>query len=139
MDAKRYGNKILFRVDKGEELVESIRKICVKFKIKMGYIASGIGATDNALIGVYDMDKKIYHPSEIITFYEITNLSGNISTMDNHPYFHFHITLGNPVALAGHLNKAIISATFEGVVEVIDGLIDREKDSVTGLNLLKLD
>jgi predicted DNA-binding protein with PD1-like motif len=137
MDAKQFGKKILFRIDKGEELVESICKICAKFDIKLGYIASGIGATDNGLIGVYDMNQRIYHPTEITSFYEITNLSGNISTMGTQPYFHFHITLGNPIAMAGHLNKAIISATFEGVIEIIDGEVDREKDSDTGLNLLK--
>jgi predicted DNA-binding protein with PD1-like motif len=137
MDVRQFENKIVFRVDKGEELVESITEICEKFQIHLGYLASGIGATDDAIIGVYNLKTKKYQPTHISSFYEITNLSGNITTMDQHPYFHFHITLGNPSALSGHLTKAIICATFEGVIEIINGEINREKDPDTSLNLLK--
>ena len=139
MDAKKFGNKIVFRVDRGEELIETIQKICKKFNVKLGYIASGIGATDDALIGVYNIKKKKYQPRIVNSFFEITNLSGNISTMNNEPYFHFHITLGQPVAAAGHLTKAVICATFEGVIEIIDGEVDRAKDPELGLNLLKFE
>ena len=103
MDARKFGSTILFRVDIGEELVESIREICKRFSVTLGYMTSGIGATNKATIGVYNLDKRVYYPTEISSFYEITNLSGNISTMNNQPYFHFHVTLGNPSAMAGHV------------------------------------
>ena len=38
----------------------------------------------------------------------------------------------------GHLNRAMVSATCEMVVTVIDGEIDRYADPDVGLNLLKL-
>ncbi len=135
MDSRRFDNKIMFRVDIGEELVESIMSICKKHNVNLASI-SGIGATDNATIGVYDLKKQIYHPTEITSFHEITNLSGNISTMNDQIYLHFHITLGNPNAIAGHLNKAVISATFEGIIDEISGEIDRKKDNKTNLNLI---
>lgn len=37
----------------------------------------------------------------------------------------------------GHLNRAVVSATCEMVVEVLDGTVDRQYDPVTGLNLFK--
>ena len=37
----------------------------------------------------------------------------------------------------GHLNRAVVSATCEMVVEVPDGTVDRQYDPVTGLNLFK--
>lgn len=38
----------------------------------------------------------------------------------------------------GHLNRAVVSATCEMIVTVIDGEIDRYADADVGLNLLKL-
>ena len=37
----------------------------------------------------------------------------------------------------GHLNRAVVSATCEMVVDVLDGTVDRRYDPVTGLNLFK--
>ena len=37
----------------------------------------------------------------------------------------------------GHLNKAMVSATCEMVIYIIDGKIDRYYDEQIGLNLLK--
>ena len=59
--------------------------------------------------------------------------------MDSKPYLHMHINIAdkNHQSFGGHLNYAIISATFEGVLEVIEGETDRKYDDETGLNLLK--
>jgi len=50
---------------------------------------------------------------------------------------HINIADKNHQSFDGHLNYAIISATFEGVLEVIEGETDRKYDDETGLNLLK--
>jgi uncharacterized protein len=39
-------------------------------------------------------------------------------------------------SMGGHLNSAIVSATFEGVIEIIDGEIDRKFSDEIGLNLI---
>lgn len=71
--------------------------------------------------------------------FEIAPLYGNITTMQGEAYLHLHANLGDESqhSFSGHLTKAIVSATFEGVIEVIEGEVDREKDPETGLNLLK--
>jgi hypothetical protein len=38
---------------------------------------------------------------------------------------------------AGHLNKAVVSATCEMFIHVIDGAVDRKLNEEVGLNLLK--
>ena len=38
----------------------------------------------------------------------------------------------------GHLNRAMVSATCEMIVTVIDGEVDRYHDDDVGLNLFKL-
>lgn len=35
----------------------------------------------------------------------------------------------------GHLNRAIVSATCEMIIDVIDGTVDRIHDEETGLNI----
>ncbi len=37
----------------------------------------------------------------------------------------------------GHLNKAVVSATCEMVIDVIDGCVDRKYDEETGLNVFR--
>ena len=51
-----------------------------------------------------------------------------------------HLSAGNDQGevFCGHLNKAIVSATCEMVIQVINGQVDRYFDEEIGLNLLKL-
>lgn len=37
----------------------------------------------------------------------------------------------------GHLNRAVVSATCEMVIHVIDGSVDRTFDEETGLNVFR--
>lgn len=70
---------------------------------------------------------------------EIVALHGTINTMDNEYYAHIHIACGDMdnQVVGGHLNKAIVSATCELVITVIDGIVDRRFDEKIGLNLFK--
>lgn len=137
MITKKFNNKIIIRIDKGEEIVESLKKVCKENDITLGLV-SGIGATDKVKIGLFDVATKKYHSKELIGDYEIAPLSGNISTMDNKIYLHLHINLcdSNHNSFGGHLNSAIVSATFECIIDIIDGSIDRKFNEEIGLNLI---
>ena len=50
---KRFGNKYVIRIDKGEEIVACLKKICTDNKILVGSV-SGIGAVSRAQIGLFD-------------------------------------------------------------------------------------
>ena len=103
--------------------------------MKLGTL-SGIGAIENATIGVFNVQTKVYTTTEITSEHEITNLSGTVSTLQGTTYLHLHVSLANPTPIGGHLNRALISATFEGVIDIIEGALDRKKDEFTGLNVL---
>ena len=139
MNYKQFHNKVVVRIDKGEELVDSLKIICKKLDIKLGSII-GIGATDKVMIGLMNTKTKKYQSKEFTGDHEITSLVGNITTMNGEVYLHLHIMLGNieHKVLGGHLTNAVISATFEGVIDIIDGQINREYNDEVGLNLLKL-
>ena len=137
MKFKKFGNKWIVRIDKGEEVIQTIKKVCEDNKIKLGSL-SGIGATDKVTVGLFNTKGKQYQSQELIGDYEITNLSGNISTMNGEIYLHLHIGLSDSKynAYGGHLNSAVISGTGEIVIEEIEGEIERNFNEEVGLNLL---
>ncbi len=137
MKFKKFGNKWIIRIDKGEEIIETLKQFCKENKIKLGTI-SGIGATDRVTIGLFNAKHKQYHSKELIRDYEIISLSGNISTMNEEIYLHLHISLSDSKynAYGGHLTSAIISGTGEIVIEEIKNTVEREFNKELGLNLL---
>jgi uncharacterized protein len=139
MNYKQYSNTVFVRIDKGEELVENLKNICKELHIMLGSI-SGIGATDKVTVGLMNTKTKKYQSKEFTGDHEITSLLGNITTMNGEVYLHLHITLGNVEhkTIGGHLTSAVISATFEGIINIIDGQVTREYSDEVGLNLLKL-
>ncbi len=81
--------------------------------------------------------QKQYKSNHFQGDFEIVSLTGTINTMDDEFYTHLHLSAGNEQGevFGGHLNRAIVSATCEMIVQVIDGRVDRKFDEDTGLNL----
>ncbi|HHY77586.1 MAG TPA: DNA-binding protein [Clostridiales bacterium] len=140
MEYKKFGNKYLIRMDKGEEIVENLKKFCQDHNITLGWI-KGIGAVSKAKIGLLRIDEKKYYSTELDGAYEITSLLGNVTTMKGEVYLHLHINLSDEdnKTYGGHLNYAIISATGEIFIEAVDGMVDREYSDEVGINLIKFD
>lgn len=138
MEYRRFGNKIIARIDKGEEILTTIKEISLKENIKLASVQA-LGATDEFTVGVYKVDEKKYYANEFKGYFEIVSLTGNINTMDGEFYTHIHMSAGNDKGevFGGHLNKAIVSATCEMVIDIIDGNVDRNYDEETGLNVFR--
>ena len=125
MEYRKFDNVIVARIDKDEEILEQLRVIAIKENIKLASVQA-LGAINDFTVGVYKTD-------------EITSLTGTINTMDGEYYAHLHMSAGNQKGevFGGHLNRAIVSATCELVITVIDGRVDRVHDEETGLNIFK--
>ncbi len=138
MEYKRFENTIVLRMDRGEEILSTLKEVALKENIKLASI-SALGACDHFVAGVYSVPEQKYYKNEFNGVYEITALVGNINTMNGEYYSHLHITCadGNGQCFGGHLNEARISATCEMIVNIIDGNVDRIHDDNTGLNLFK--
>ncbi|MCJ7698380.1 MAG: DNA-binding protein [Thermoplasmata archaeon] len=139
MKYERLGNKVVVRIDKGEEIVDALKTICKKLDIKLGSIV-GIGATDKVKIGLLNTKTKKYQEKEFTGDHEIAPLVGNITILNGEVYLHLHVTICNVEhkAVGGHLTSAVVSATFEGIIDIIEGQVTREYNDEVGLNLLKL-
>lgn len=136
MQYKQFGNTYMIRIDLGEDIAEALKKICEDEQILLGRVEA-IGATDHAVIGVYDLEKKAYYPEEINEFMEITSLNGNITAMDGKPYIHLHATLADQhhTIHGGHVLEMRVGATCEMFVTVLDGKVGRHKEDKLGINL----
>ncbi len=139
MKYKRFDKTIVVRIDRGEEILDKIRELAEKENIKLASV-SALGAVNDFTVGVFNTAEKKYYSNEFKGAFEIVSLTGSINTMDGKFYTHIHMSAGNEKGevFGGHLNRALVSATCEMIVTVIDGEIDRYADADVGLNLLKL-
>lgn len=139
MKYKRFDNVIVARIDKGEEILEQIKNIALKENIKLANV-NALGATDDFTVGVYKVDEKKYYSNSFKGAYEIVSLTGSINTMNGEFYTHMHMSCGDEKGqvVGGHLNRAVVSATCEMFINIINGEIDRFKDEEVGLNLFDL-
>ena len=133
---KQFGNTYMIRIDLGEDIIESLKKICEDEQIHLGRVEA-IGATDHAVIGVYDLEKKEYYPEKIDEFMEIASLNGNITATEGKPYIHLHATLAdqNHVIHGGHVLEMRVGATCEMFVTVLEGEVNRSRNEALGINL----
>ena len=138
MEYKRLESVIALRLDKDDDIAESIYKVIEKERIKFAKV-SGIGATDDFTVGVFNIEKKEYEKFDFCGNHEINALTGNITEKDGMPYIHLHITAtgsGGKV-VGGHLIKGVISLTGEIIITVLGGDITREFDENLGINRWK--
>ena len=138
MEYRRFGNTIVARIDRGEEILAAVRKIAGAEHIQLASV-SALGATNDFTVGVYNVDEKQYHANDFKGNFEIVSLTGTVSTMDGRFYAHLHMSAGDEKGqvFGGHLNRAVVSAVCEMVITVIDGVVDRRFSEEIGLNLFR--
>ena len=57
MEYRKFKNDIVVRIDKGEEILDKIKEIALKEKIKLASVRA-LGATNDFTVGVYKIDEK---------------------------------------------------------------------------------
>ncbi|MFC2583328.1 MAG: PPC domain-containing DNA-binding protein [Lachnoanaerobaculum saburreum] len=139
MEYKRQRNTVIVRVDKGEDIIKELLSLSEKENILFASI-SGLGAVNDIELGIFDTSAKKYHSKRLIGDFEITSLVGSLSRKEDKPYIHVHMSVGNVLTnefFGGHLNKAIVGATAEIVLNVVEIVVEREFVEEIGLNLFK--
>lgn len=138
MDYRRFGDTIIARMDKGEEIVEQVRCIALKENIKLASVEA-LGALSEFHVGLFDVNEKKFHGNYFQGAYEIVSLTGTINTKDGEFYTHLHMSAADVEArvFGGHLVDATISATCEMVIRILDGCVDRKFSDEVGLNLFE--
>lgn len=133
-------DRIVLRLQRGEEIIASITALCQKEKISLAKI-SGIGACDRAVIGLYKMDEHHYVKTLMAEDMELVSVNGNVTlSSEDEIYIHCHAAFGTEGGklVGGHLNEAVVSGTAEIFIDILDGTVKRTVDAETGLNVFDL-
>lgn len=138
MEYRRFGDTLVIRIDKGEEIIQSLRLAAEKEQVRLATVEA-LGAVDDFTVGVFDTVEKQYHANHFSGAFEIVSLTGTVTTQDGKFYAHLHMSAGDREGkvFGGHLNSATVSATCEMVVRVLDGEVERQFDEKVGLNLFR--
>ena len=141
MKYRRNGDHILIRIDKGEEILNTILKICTVEKI-YGAVFSGIGACSKAVVSSYIPEMNDFTNHEADGLLELISLSGNISREDKAPFEHTHALFsyledGEQKVLAGHLKLALVSYTAE-ILLIVTDTIEKTFDPTVGITVWNL-
>ena len=138
MEYKRFHDTLIVRIDKGEEILEQLRRVAEQERIRLAEV-SALGAIRSFTVGVFNTEEKRYYSNSFQGHFEIVSLTGTVSTMNGEFYAHIHMSAGDDKGsvFGGHLNAALVSATCEMVIRVIDGQVDRCFDEEIGLNLFR--
>lgn len=138
MEYRKFDNTMIVRIDKGEEILAEIKELAIKENIKLASVAA-LGAVNDFTVGVFNVEEKKYYSNRFKGNFEIVSLVGTINTMNDEFYAHIHMSAGNDKGqvFGGHLNHAVVSATCEMVITIINGKVDRCFSEEIGLNLFK--
>lgn len=140
MEYREYNDKIYVRLDKGDEVLSSLVKVCEQKQITTAQI-QGIGGCQKAVVGVFDPDRRDYNREEVNALLEMISLDGNITVYEGNPYIHAHASFayrgdgGKAAVLCGHLLEAVIGLTGEIVITPAEGRITRRYDESLGIRV----
>lgn len=138
MEFKKFNDTYVIRLNKGEEVISSLKELCKNEDIKLAEI-TGLGAANLVEIGVFNVNTKEYNTKIFEGMFEITSLVGNATRKDGEVYLHIHINFGDEdgIVKGGHLVRTNISATSEIILRKIEGEVGRKLSEEIGLNLLE--
>jgi uncharacterized protein len=136
---RKYGDRYVVRLEKGEEIAETLKRFCVYQNVTAGSLV-GIGAARDPTLSFFDMKTGKYKAKTLKGDFEVLSLAGNIATKSGQPVVHLHINVTdkNCKSFGGHLQSATVSVTCEVVISLLKGELTRRLDKKTGLNLLDL-
>src|SRR5665647_2510050 len=92
MKYKQLGTKYIVKIEKGDELIETLKIFCKENGIRLGSIM-GLGASNQITLGLFKTANKEYLTKEYKADYEITSLLGNISEKEGEVYLHIHANI----------------------------------------------
>ena len=140
MEYRVFEDAILVRLDKGDEIVKSLLEVAKREGVTLASV-SGIGATDDFEVGVFDLERSDYEHFRFGGNHEIVSLVGNVTEKDGAPYLHLHITCAGEGGkiVGGHLMEGRISLTAEIFLHKASGRAERLRDEALGINQIRFE
>ena len=116
------------RLTRGEDLLDSIKKLCLEKDIKAGIVLSAVGCISTGRV----RDASGVRIREIKEHCEIVSLNGTVSAVRSH--LHIALSKEDLTTVGGHLcTGCIVNTTCELVIAELPGIAYAvEEDTATG-------
>ena len=135
MDHVREGDRIVVRLDPGEEVLDSLETLRDEYDVENGFLA-GIGAVDRVTLGHYDTEAQEYSEEEFAGQFEVTSFLGDVGPDKIHT--HIQVADDSFESLGGHCSGARVSGTFEVLVTLGETPLTHRLDDRTGLDVFDI-
>ena len=128
------GGQFMVRVDKGEEIVESLLAFAKEHDVTAASV-TGLGGVHRVRLAYFDTDRKEYLPREFDEVLELVSLIGNLGRHEGDPFLHAHVVVSDREfrCVGGHLMHAWVAITAEFAVRVGEGTIHRVANDDLGI------
>jgi predicted DNA-binding protein with PD1-like motif len=157
MNFKKDNRRYIIRLDKGEELIETLAKFCDDNKLGFASF-HGIGGLKECTLAYFDLKTGEYLKKEVNDegIFELLSIQGNVSIKEGRTFVHAHVVLGKKdySTIGGHLVEGTVNPTCEILLIALSDdtsdkdsknkpkpeplKISRKKDKDTGLMLLDI-
>lgn len=123
---------------RGDELMSALKMYAKENNFPSAWLQAGLGGAESVVLSFYDLDTKEYKDRTFNEPLEIVSLQGNLSFVDEEPFWHIHGIFGTHdyQTLSGHVKKLTIALTGELLITPLETPLIRKYDEVTGLKLL---
>src|ERR1700678_2688155 len=121
----------------GDEAFSGLQEFAEKYHVTSAHFTA-IGALDDATVGWFDPQRKMYKKIAINGQHELIGMSGDIALYQGRPVVHTHMVVGSPdgTTRAGHVLEAYASPTVEAMVTVDPVTMQKRFDPTTDLTLI---
>jgi uncharacterized protein len=139
MRQKRFGERYIVRLERGESVVESLTTFLADEGIDFANL-SAAGAVQWVRLAYWNADTRRYEEREFDEQLEVVSFQGNSSLKDGKPFLHLHAVFARRdfSTLGGHLREARVHPTLEVWLSAEDVPVRRAHDAASGLDLLDL-
>lgn len=132
-------NTLVMKLDKGDMVMASIKKMLKETGIKHGIVLQGIGMLKDFEIGFYDgtSHKTTCYPNPC----ELVSMTGSIAQFEGEVNIHLHGAFADDTGamIGGHLVDGEVGAIVEMTILITEGLaLKRKHNPKTGLNELDI-
>ena len=121
----------------GDEVYSGLQEFAEKYHVTSAHFTA-IGALDDATVGWFDPQRKMYKKIAINGQHELIGMSGDIALYQGRPVVHTHMVVGGPdgTTRAGHVLEAYASPTVEVMLTVDPVTMQKRFDPATDLTLI---
>ncbi len=144
MDYRRFNDICYVRIDKGEEIITELLRVCRKEEIGSA-VFTGIGGCGRAELQTFIPEKGTFETETADGMLELINITGNIVKENGRLRHHTHALFSyrdgtEHKTAAGHLKSATVLYTAEIELRpVTGGEIGRVRDPETGTGFWSFD